>query len=494
MNRPSLRTLPLVALALAAAACSDVSGPDAKTPEPTPSGPTPLAVVSCNANVQNGTVSCGSPNTGGVNAAVLVGGQHLYVDLTSSGIAVTADTFAFDATITNLIPQPMGTTDFNTANPNGIRVFFLNGPTASGGSGAVTVANADGTGTFTAAGQPYFQYSGALLGADGVLGCAETSSTRNWVLNLNGATSFTFVVYISTPMPAELGVLRWNLDLRVSSFAVRSLSGTSATDVYASGEFDPFDMMLPCGGHGRVWHYDGGLWQTVAMGSSGSVMTGVWASPTGAFAVGNQEVLEISQFGGSYGASRTPVLAQLQDVWGASATNVFAVGLLGEVLRYNGSAWTTSRPASNGNAALYGVWGTSGSDVFAVGDGGAILHYNGASWSPMTSPVTDDLKAVWGTSPSNVYAVGLGGRVLHYNGSAWTVVTQFPGRLYDVWGTSATDVYASGDLNAVFHYNGAGWYPMCTSGPGGELYAGWSAAPDKGFVGGSLGVIGYGVR
>ncbi len=483
---PRLHLFVILLSAALATACSDATRPLAV--EEARPAPRAVAAVECRGRVDRPSLECGSVGSG-ARGDLILGGQNVYVKLTSAITSVTATQFAFDVTVKNLTAQPMGTTNGTGPAGTGVRVFFGSGPT-----NGVTVANPDGVAMFTAAGQPYFQYSGALLGADGVLGCAETSSTRNWVLNLNGATSFTFVVYISTPMPAELGVLRWNLDLRVSSFAVRSLSGTSATNVYASGEFDPFDMMLPGGGHGRVWHYDGGLWQTVAMGSSGSVMTGVWASPTGAFAVGNQEVLEISQFGGSYGASRTPVLAQLQDVWGASATNVFAVGLLGEVLRYNGSAWTTSRPASNGNAALYGVWGTSGSDVFAVGDGGAILHYNGASWSPMTSPVTDDLKAVWGTSPSNVYAVGLGGRVLHYNGSAWTVVTQFPGRLYDVWGTSATDVYASGDLNAVFHYNGAGWYPMCTSGPGGELYAGWSAAPDKGFVGGALGVIGYGVR
>jgi hypothetical protein len=52
---------------------------------------------------------------------------------------------------------------------------------------------------------------------------------------------------------------------------------------------------------------------------------------------------------------------------------VFAVGVGGKILRYNGSAWAamTSRTLN----ILYAVWGSSGSDVFAVGENGTILHF-----------------------------------------------------------------------------------------------------------------------
>ena len=54
------------------------------------------------------------------------------------------------------IAQPMGTPDGSTVT--GLKVFFHDGPTVTGGTGAVSVSNADGTGTFSGSGQSYFEY------------------------------------------------------------------------------------------------------------------------------------------------------------------------------------------------------------------------------------------------------------------------------------------------------------------------------------------------
>jgi hypothetical protein len=60
------------------------------------------------------------------------------------------------------------------------------------------VANADGLGTYSAANQPFFQYSGTLNGADGILSPSETSSAKNWQLNVDpGVTSFSFLLYVA---------------------------------------------------------------------------------------------------------------------------------------------------------------------------------------------------------------------------------------------------------------------------------------------------------
>ncbi|HEV7590775.1 MAG TPA: hypothetical protein VGO40_21880, partial [Longimicrobium sp.] len=154
------------ALLLVLGACSDRGDPVAA---PTPESPTPQPLlvqsVLCNGDVRAGTVSCGGtalPSS--ARGYILVGGQGLYVQLTSSNIVVSPGVFSFDVTVQNLVPQPMGTTDGTTADAAGVRVLFASGPVVTSGSGNLSVANPDGVGAYTAASQPYFQYSGALNG------------------------------------------------------------------------------------------------------------------------------------------------------------------------------------------------------------------------------------------------------------------------------------------------------------------------------------------
>jgi hypothetical protein len=212
------RKLPLLAMVLAAAACSDSVGPERAT-DPDPTGVKPLAAVTCTANTQTGSVSCGAP-TGGALRDVIVGGQGEYVQLTSSNIAITADTFAFDVTVTNLIAQPLGTTNFTTPDPAGVRVFFNTGPTSTSG-GTITVANPDGTGTFTAGGQPFFQYAG-LLDPD------STTAPKRWKLQFTPeVTSFTFTVLVSAEVPYPDGYILGNpYVLTLDPGETRTLSAT----------------------------------------------------------------------------------------------------------------------------------------------------------------------------------------------------------------------------------------------------------------------------
>ena len=64
------------------------------------------------------------------------------------------------------------------------------------------------------------------------------------------------------------------------------------------------------------------------------------------------------------------------------------------------------------------VWGSSSNDVFAVGMGGTILHYDGTAWSPMSSGTSHTLVGVWGSSGSDVFAVGYRGTSDHYDRTA----------------------------------------------------------------------------
>jgi hypothetical protein len=197
-----------VALLFVLGACSDRGDPVAA---PAPGAPAPLLVASvlCQANRQAATVRCGdAPLPSSARGYILVGGQGVYTQLTSSNVAYNAGTqvFSFDVTVQNLIPQPLGTTDGTAADGTGVRVIFASGVNVTDGSGNASVGNADGMATYTNTNQPYFQYSGAVNGADGILSTSETSGTKNWQLNIdNTVNTFSFVLYVAAEVPFPNG-------------------------------------------------------------------------------------------------------------------------------------------------------------------------------------------------------------------------------------------------------------------------------------------------
>ena len=65
-----------------------------------------------------------------------------------------------------------------------------------------------------------------------------------------------------------------------------------------------------------------------------------------------------------------PPVGPLLDVWGLSATDVYAVGA-GTMLHFDGQAWTEVQSVPQ---RLAGVWGSSATDVFTVGSGGTIIR------------------------------------------------------------------------------------------------------------------------
>jgi hypothetical protein len=196
------RSLALAAAVLLAA-CSDtgdVTRSEARLPDAAPE----LSIaLTCTASVEAMDIRCGEASHPGGPSRVLLGGQNMYVRLSSSNGQVLEDTFAIDVTVTNLIVQPLGTTDGSTVHPEGVRVFFMDGPASTSG-GSVSVANPDGTGTFTGAAQPYFQY-------DEMLDMNVPSAAKQWKFQLaGGATTFTFTVLVSTAVIYPQGYILAN--------------------------------------------------------------------------------------------------------------------------------------------------------------------------------------------------------------------------------------------------------------------------------------------
>jgi hypothetical protein len=177
----------------------------------------------------------------------------------------------------------------------------------------------------------------------------------------------------------------------------------------------------------------------------------------------------------------------LYAVWGFSASDVFAVGASGTILRYDGSSWNSM--SSGVSVRLWGVWGSSPSDIFAVGDSGTILHYDGSSWDAMNSGCTLDLIEVWGNSAADIFAVGMSGTILHSDGGSWSAMDSgTTASLSCIWGTSSSDVIATGADGTIIHYDGDSWNPM-VSGSTSHLHGIWASSASDVFVVGEHGTI-----
>ena len=225
---------------------------------------------------------------------------------------------------------------------------------------------------------------------------------------------------------------------------------------------------------------------------------------------------------------QSPTSQPLYDIWGSSATDIWAVGEYGTMLHYDGVTW--SSVAAGIDRSVTNIWGSGPSDIWAsayrVGGGGyGIYHYNGAQW---VLDNTDGNGGIWGTSPSNVWIGGDGGFLMNFNGSQWTrvsnpmrggigaidgtgqndvwaagdgnggpVAMHFDGtqwtassiagvaRVWGIWVSSASDVWGVGDSggqnNVIVRWNGTAWsiVPFPTWSGSGFLYAIWGAAPNR---------------
>src|SRR6266699_1802496 len=177
----------VLAVAAFGAACSDhITSAPARVPGSSD------RVVTCQGDVAARTLSCGMSSAPapvgsppGFSADLIVGGENIDVLLQSTNVSYDPATqiFQADVTVQNLLTPTLGTPDGNSVS--GVKVFFHAGPSVVSGSGAVTVANADGAGTFTGTNQPYFLYGQTL--PTGQVSTAQFMTGTNYPVRISGA-------------------------------------------------------------------------------------------------------------------------------------------------------------------------------------------------------------------------------------------------------------------------------------------------------------------
>jgi hypothetical protein len=183
-----------------AVSCSDAGNPLGPTgpeqPAPGALGEEVLAVLTCTVNVRTGSETCGpaQPAAGDALLDFIAIGNAAQVTLTTTNTVSTATSLSYDRTITNNIPQALGTVNGSTADDDSVRVWverpFMIDTAVAGQTTSVTVANPDGTLTYkTYTNRPFFRYPGLLQPG-------ETSPARNWQFTLVNVDAFSYKVFV----------------------------------------------------------------------------------------------------------------------------------------------------------------------------------------------------------------------------------------------------------------------------------------------------------
>lgn len=164
-----------------------------------------------------------------------------------------------------------------------------------------------------------------------------------------------------------------------------------------------------------------------------------------------------------------PSTGFLSSVWGSSADDVFVVGgaAEGEIHHYDGSSWK-SMEVPQDTGLLVWVFGFGPSQVYAVGVDGAFIEYDGSTWAAKDPGTTEDLWGIWGRSPSDLWivggSIGAGEPVLiHYDGDTFSDVGVDPEEnpagaraLFKVWGIGSK-TFAVGQNGLILELSGEAW-------------------------------------
>jgi hypothetical protein len=183
-------------------------------------------------------------------------------------------------------------------------------------------------------------------------------------------------------------------------------------------------------------------------------------------------------------------------IWGASATDLYAVCELGggfNLLRsIDGKTWTTHL-ALAGTGNLNGVWGSGATDVHLVGANGVLLSGSGTTFTSLTNPGgSPTMHAVWGLGMGDAYAVGANATIVHLVGTQWLLKAPsvpISTVLYDVWGASGNDIWVVGSGGTILHAKNGGSWMVETSNVGEDLHGVWGTSANDIWTVGSNGVV-----
>lgn len=125
----------------------------------------------------------------------------------------------------------------------------------------------------------------------------------------------------------------------------------------------------------------------------------------------------------------------------------------------NDNGWCVQNPIPQPHT-LNALWGFAADDIWAVGLRGTVLHYDGRMWTSIDAGVKTDFYAVWGAKSGDVWVVGdrdgLTPPISHYQQGKWETVNG-NGDLRSIYGSAGNNIWALGNSGFAMHYDGANW-------------------------------------
>jgi hypothetical protein len=234
----------------------------------------------------------------------------------------------------------------------------------------------------------------------------------------------------------------------------------SPNDVYVAGYYYYNGVTHTC----IILHYDGSGWSE-AYANDNLELTSLWMSDEGVlYASGQTRIFPIQgkvvRYDGNWQVATFPKAHRLHSIHGNSSADVYVVGESstqlnhGIVYHYDGGNWDLAQDKMD--QEIFSVHCVTEDFAVAGGEFGYVFRGSGLDWMRWMPEVTADFVDVWGTSMSDLYAVSADGSIHRNDGISWNEISGPGYPVEKIWGLSANEIYAVGE-QGVFRYNGISW-------------------------------------
>jgi len=152
----------------------------------------------------------------------------------------------------------------------------------------------------------------------------------------------------------------------------------------------------------------------------------------------------------------------IRKLWGMSSDDLYAVGLNGTIVHFNGQSWKKIESGTDLN--IHDIWGmytaqTNESYILAAATNKILQINENHQVSEITWPFTQNIiVSTWFKNPFSLFTCG-GGVYKYTKANGWERFENLP-RIFmsHIRGSDVNDIFLVGSFGLVSHFNGKSWY------------------------------------